>query len=154
MNAQLSKQEAGVLLELIGLKIDMPQYEEIRGDLIAAKDKLEAILTPKFNVATGNWGKVSGTHLVGYLSAFSYHDIVSVLGEPSEGDGYKTDAEWIIEGTDGTVATIYNWKNGRNYNGDDGWEVEDITEWNVGGLSHKAIALVEEALNVRVSSYE
>ena len=63
-----------------------------------------------------------------------YKTLVTLFGEPFEGsaDG-KTDAEWVIEFMDGKVATIYNWKNGKSYAGDKGKNIENITEWNIGG---------------------
>ena len=33
------------------------------------------------------------------------------------------------------VATIYNWKNGKNYLGAQGLKTEDILIWNIGGES-------------------
>ena len=76
---------------------------------------------------------LSGTCLMGHLDA-DYQLLVEKLGEPHyNGDAYKTDAEWDIEFEDGTVATIYNWKDGKNYCGDEGLPIEDISEWHVGG---------------------
>jgi hypothetical protein len=73
-----------------------------------------------------------GGSLTGYLD-ITYADLVAALGEPNaEGDGYKTDAEWAVELSDGTKASIYNYKDGRHYLGDEGLAVEDITEWHVG----------------------
>lgn len=86
------------------------------------------------------------TSLQGYLTA-SYERLVELFGEPTEGDGYKVDAEWIVEMDDGTVATIYNWKNGRNYCEDDGLYVEEITEWHIGGHNKRAVHLVEDVLS-------
>jgi hypothetical protein len=74
----------------------------------------------------------TGTFLVGYIDV-AYARLVEVLGLPnSESDGYKTDAEWTLKIND-KVLTIYNWKNGRNYNGEHGLEVEDISRWHIGG---------------------
>jgi NTP pyrophosphatase (non-canonical NTP hydrolase) len=74
----------------------------------------------------------SGGSLSGYLD-ITYAELVAALGEPNaEGDGYKTDAEWTVELSDGTKASIYNYKNGRHYLGDEGLAVEDITDWHVG----------------------
>ena len=62
----------------------------------------------------------------------------------NDGDGYKTDAQWSLVFPDGVIATVYNWKNGRNYLGADGDAVEDITEWNVGGKDELAVQRVRE----------
>ena len=80
---------------------------------------------------------VGGTSLVGYITCN--------FGEPSKGDGYKVDAEWDIKWNDGTISTIYNWKNGDNYN-EDGTRTESIVEWNVGGKDDKALNYVLRAI--------
>ena len=90
-------------------------------------------------------GVASGTSLMGYVKV-TYADLVRVFGEPNSiGDGYKTDAEWILE-IDDTTVTIYNYKDGKNYNGEDGDDVKDITDWHVGGYTKTAVDLVREAL--------
>lgn len=90
--------------------------------------------------------KASMSSLCGYVTA-PYSKLVEVFGNPtSNGDQYKTDVEWILAFNDGTVATIYNWKNGPNYCGDHGMPVEKMTEWHVGGFSDRALRLVESAL--------
>ena len=77
----------------------------------------------------------TGTSLQGYLRV-SYADLVKKLGEPTENfDDFKSDAAWYIRWNDGVIATIYNWKNGKNYCGPEGLTVEAITLWNVGGLT-------------------
>ena len=87
--------------------------------------------------------KTSGTGFEGTIK-LDYYDIVSKLGHPHDLDGYKTDAEWEIEFYDGTVATLYNWKNGRNYCGKDGLDLHQIDEWHVGGFNGKALDKVNE----------
>jgi hypothetical protein len=69
-----------------------------------------------------------------------YSQLVSKFGEPSNSfDNYKSDAEWQIEFEDGTVATIYNWKDGFNYCGEEeGLPISSITEWHIGGRSVQA----------------
>lgn len=74
---------------------------------------------------------IDGTHLVGYIKA-NYIDLCSLFGAPTESDGYKVDAEWQIKFTDGYVATIYNWKDGPNYLGEQGMPVHLINEWHIG----------------------
>ena len=87
-----------------------------------------------------------GTYLQGYVRA-SYKQLLKAFGEPHGNDGYKTDFEWSFRFADGTVANIYNWKNGHNYLGEaEGLELDDITEWHVGGFNEKAVARVLEKL--------
>lgn len=95
---------------------------------------------------TGN-ADINFTSLQGYIDT-SYNDLCNCFGDPtSDGDGYKVDAEWEITFEDGTVATIYNWKNGHNYCGDDGMPVEMITDWHIGGHNKNAVALVQQAMS-------
>ena len=93
---------------------------------------------------TTNYG---GTFLQGYIKA-TYEQLLKTFGEPHDpnGDNYKTDVEWAFEFADGTVATLYNWKNGKNYCGKEGLELNDIYEWNVGGRSEKAVSRLLEKL--------
>lgn len=85
----------------------------------------------------------NGTCLQGCID-ISYGDITEVLGGHQEGDGDKVDAEWILEFEDGTVATIYNWKDGKNYLGAEGLDVEEIRDWHIGGKSKDVVAYVYE----------
>ena len=91
---------------------------------------------------------VGGTFLRGYIKA-SYEQLLKSFGEPHDpnGDNYKTDVEWAFEFADGTIATLYNWKNGKNYLGEaEGLELNDIYEWHVGGFSEKAVAKLLQKL--------
>ena len=88
---------------------------------------------------------VNGTCLQGTIN-ISYDELIEKLGEPLEGAGDgKTDVEWAIENK-GVVATIYNWKNGKSYDPENGLDVEDIKEWNIGGFSKQAVDLVKDYL--------
>lgn len=89
---------------------------------------------------------INGTSLQGHFTA-NYYILDAVFGEPLPGDGYKVDAEWHLRYEDGTVATIYNWKSGRNYLGADGLDVHQISEWNIGGTSQRTADLVKQTLN-------
>ena len=61
----------------------------------------------------------------------TYQKLVETFGQPNdETDGFKLDANWLIF-TPAGVATIHNWKDGKNYLGDRGLEVEQITEWHI-----------------------
>jgi hypothetical protein len=84
-------------------------------------------------------GASNGTSLQGYIQ-ISYAELIAVLGLPhTNGDGFKVDAEWVIELASGRVATIYNYKDGKNYNRGNGLPVEDITDWHVGGTSPEVV---------------
>ena len=91
---------------------------------------------------------VGGTSLQGYIKA-SYEKLLQTFGAPNPNlcDNYKTDVEWAFKFADGTVATLYNWKNGHNYLGEaEGLELNDIYEWNVGGFNEKAVSKLLEKL--------
>jgi hypothetical protein len=88
---------------------------------------------------------INGTHVVGALS-LRYEELVAAFGKPLPGDGYKTDAEWHVRFADGTIATIYNWKNGPAYLGLSADLVNRINEWNIGGHSMDALIRVKETL--------
>ncbi len=87
-----------------------------------------------------------GTHGQGTIQA-GYEVLEQLLGKPLWGDGDKTDAEWAIEYEDGVVVTIYNWKDGRNYLGEAGYNVEDITIWHIGGMSPLALERIQNLYN-------
>lgn len=82
-------------------------------------------------ISSLNKASADGTCLQGYLYCH-YNDIVKIYGPPLLVDD-KSDVEWVIKWEDGLVGTIYNWKNGKNYLGNDGLKVEDINEWHIGG---------------------
>ena len=90
---------------------------------------------------------INDTHLQGNVGA-TYHELVEIFGEPTryEPDEYenKIDALWAIKFEDGTVATIYNYKNGLNYLGAEGKRVSEISMWNVGGYDERAVTLVND----------
>ena len=92
---------------------------------------------------------INGTSLQGQV-IINYHILDAIFGAPQMGDGYKTDAEWHVRFEDGTVSTIYNWKNGHNYLGADGQPVHQISVWNIGGNSHRAAELVNQVVQESV----
>jgi hypothetical protein len=91
---------------------------------------------------------VNGTHLQGYVSC-SYDDLVKAFGEPLPGCD-KTDAEWHIQFTTAdaqhVVATVYNYKDGRNYRGSDGMDTSNITDWHIGGIDKVVVDLIAQVL--------
>jgi hypothetical protein len=91
---------------------------------------------------------VNGSHRQGHIQT-RYDDLVRMFGEPMESDGYKVDAEWVLKFDDGKIATIYNWKNGRNYMGKYGQDVFDITNWNIGGHHEIVVNRIHEIIGER-----
>ena len=90
--------------------------------------------------------RLNMSHKVGDLE-LSFEKLIGTFGEPNFGsDGYKTDVEWGIEFDDGTLASIYNYKNGKNYNGQYGLDVEDIRHWSIGGFDKKSYNKVMDAV--------
>lgn len=88
-----------------------------------------------------------GSCLQGETTA-TFRELCDLFGAPGEGDGYKVDARWVIRFGDGTVATIYNWKDGVNYCGEDGTPVVNITDWHIGGFNRKALDLVQIVIDL------
>jgi hypothetical protein len=91
----------------------------------------------KFTRVSGD--AIQGTSLMGYVTN-TYERLVAVFGEPDgpSGDG-KVQVEWDLRFADGTVVTIYDWK---QYDVD----VKDVIKWNVGGRTTQAVTLVEAEL--------
>jgi len=88
-------------------------------------------------------GNTSGTCLQGYIHV-TYIKLVEVFSEPtSDGDGYKVDAQWsgTINGHD---FTIYNYKDGKNYLGEIGSDVNEIVDWHIGGRDKTVVDLIHE----------
>ena len=92
-----------------------------------------------------------GTGFMGYVQA-SYADLVRIFGEPTDGDGDKTDAQWVLRFADDQVATIYNYKNGKTYLGADGLDKTEIETWHVGGKSKIALSRIQKILELNLAS--
>lgn len=92
---------------------------------------------------------VNGSHLQGRIDA-GYEELVALFGEPTRfhEPGEKVDAEWALRFKDETVATIYNYKDGRNYCGGGGTPVERIRDWHIGGFEKAAIDRVQIAIDL------
>jgi hypothetical protein len=89
-----------------------------------------------------------GTSLQGYI-IITYDELVEKLGAPGPGDGYKTQAEWVlVDYETGVVATIYDWKVSKQYNFDgEGVRKEDNTDWHIGAKDFKTIKYVYALLD-------
>ncbi|CAB5220459.1 hypothetical protein UFOVP236_63 [uncultured Caudovirales phage] len=83
---------------------------------------------------------INGTSYQGVI-ACSYRVLVMLFGKPLEKnfDNYKSDAEWHVEFDDGAQMTVYNWKNGKNYCGDEGIPTQEINTWHIGGQTQEVV---------------
>jgi hypothetical protein len=81
---------------------------------------------------SADWTDANGTSLQGYVQAH-YHQLVAVFGEP-DGGGDKTTVEWVLQFADGTVATIYDWKESETPMG--------LYRWHIGGRNSTAVSRV------------
>lgn len=90
------------------------------------------------------------TSLKGHLTA-SYEELFAAFGKPLEGDGYKTQVEWVVLLTDENeeryVATIYDWKISEAYVGsDEGILPEENTSWHIGGHRPDVVRLIDRII--------
>tara|TARA_A100001515_G_scaffold143523_1_gene144856 strand:- start:1222 stop:1575 length:354 start_codon:yes stop_codon:yes gene_type:complete len=93
-----------------------------------------------FLVAAGSGIDITGTHFQGEFYS-TWDNLIERLGLPHcDGDGYKVDAQWIFQ-EDDVIATVYNWKDGPNYNNGEG-SVEDVTDWHIGGHDKRAVEMI------------
>jgi hypothetical protein len=80
-----------------------------------------------------SWGTcLQGTLRIGYdeiMQVMNKHNIQAHKGS----DDGKTDVNWYGKFSDGRIFTIYNWKNGKAYLGDQGLDIQRIRDWHVGG---------------------
>ena len=90
---------------------------------------------------------INETFGVGQIEC-TYETLISVFGPPLKDgfDDYKCDAEWHIQFADGSVASIYNWKNGYNYLGSAGIPTNQIKLWNVGGKDKHALDRIKSSI--------
>lgn len=94
----------------------------------------------KFKTTDYMSNKFNGTSLQGYVTC-DYAKLVEVFGKPTYGPddrGDKVTCEWCIEFEDGSVATIYDWKE---------YETPFGTySWHIGGKNTRAAWNVQDLL--------
>lgn len=91
---------------------------------------------------TGTHVRTSMSSLRGYVNA-NFWDLVEKFGEPTYNESFgedKVDVEWCIEFDDGTIATIYNWK---DYDGGQRCRSDVNYRWHIGGFSNQAVDAVQ-----------
>lgn len=89
---------------------------------------------------------VTGTFLVGTTGEVTREQIEKIFGGPTfiDNDPYeKVTVEWVIQFTNGIVATIYDWKR---------YELgtpaqDELYDWHIGGVSQDAVELIKKALS-------
>lgn len=88
---------------------------------------------------------VNMTHFQGEVRT-TYANLVEIFGEPDLGpDGdpnEKVTCEWCLEFEDGTVATIYDWK-------EYGPTPRAAYDWHIGGHDRLAVVRVLDAMQGR-----
>ena len=89
----------------------------------------------------------NGTSFHDHTFTATVDDLRNVLGQPQfeSNDGEdKNNFDWIMETQDGTVFTVYDWKEYRRL------EEDEVIEWHIGGRSgadtEKALLEIREAL--------
>lgn len=94
---------------------------------------------------------INGTSLQGEVRT-TRDKLVAAFGEPNlPGDDYKVSTEWGILFEDGTVATIYDYKETSRYDPSYPDELDpSFDDWHVGGFSQAAVKHVHEALRKAV----
>ena len=100
------------------------------------------------NVTNQKYYPADGTSFQGEIDV-SYAELVNTFGEPTGNDGYKIDAEWDINTPDG-IATIYNYKTGKNYLGKEGLSIKEIRDWHIGGKTTDVIPWILLALEISI----
>jgi hypothetical protein len=76
----------------------------------------------------------------------TYAHLFQVFGPPTtNGDGDKSDAEWVIRTPKGW-ALIRNWKDGKNYGSTYALDAKDIVFWNLKGWMPDIVPWLEDAL--------
>ena len=96
----------------------------------------------------------AGTCNRGDLTA-TYAELVKCFGEPHyrlshanrENSDCKVSVEWAIKFPDGTISTIYDWKQNEWYCGAEGIPAEQVTEWSIGGNHPESATRIQELVD-------
>ena len=103
----------------------------------------EVIIPSPFPFKTGNFN-AGGTHRVGELDGIYKKDIEEVFGPPVWEEGSsdnKVQVEWTIKFPDGTIGTIYDYK---QYD----LEPDEIDYWSIGGRTGLEAYYVKKAMGL------
>jgi hypothetical protein len=83
-----------------------------------------------------------GTSLQGYVTT-TMRDLIAVFDEPTfYYPGDKVTVEWVHVFSDGSVATVYDWKRYELGVPD----MDEVMEYNIGGFNKDVVELVKKAV--------
>lgn len=94
--------------------------------------------------------ETDGSTFIGSVNT-TYEKLVDAFGKETFGlsGDEKSECDWTLKFTDGTIATIYDWKTNKKYRGDKhGISKEENVIWNIGGFDLKAVELVKKELGL------
>ena len=103
----------------------------------------EVIIPSPFPFKTGHFN-AGGTHRVGELDGVYKKDIEKVFGKPTWEEGSvdnKVQLEWTIKFPDGTLATVYDYKQYQ-------LGPDEIDYWSIGGRTNLAAYYVKKAMGL------
>jgi hypothetical protein len=84
----------------------------------------------------------NGTSLQGYVTT-TMRDLIAAFDEPTfYYPGDKVTVEWVHTFSDGSVATIYDWKR-YDLGAPD---MDELMEYNIGGFNRDVVELVKKAV--------
>lgn len=83
-----------------------------------------------------NDADIGGTSLQGYIE-FAPIQLKEKFGSPTEGDEYKVSGEYVFEGPNGEIFTLYDWKHTSLYNSGDVnpeefWSSHELYNFHIG----------------------
>jgi hypothetical protein len=94
--------------------------------------------------------RVGGTSLRGGITT-SYAKLKALFGEAKESDGHKVSSEWVFEDEDGSVATLYDWKQTSLYDEEypsvDEFRAQSSYDWHIGAKTPEVAVRFEEWLD-------
>ena len=86
--------------------------------------------------------ETNGTSLKGYVTT-TMRELNAVFGEPTfYYPGDKVTVEWAHTFSDGSVATIYDWKRYEL----EAPDMDEVMEYNIGGFNRDVVELVKKAV--------
>jgi hypothetical protein len=93
--------------------------------------------------------EICGTSFIDEINV-PYKKLVETFGKETHGmsGDYKCQCEWSLKFSDGTVATIYDWKSNKKYCGKSGISKTKNTNWHIGGFNETASLLVKTELGL------